>query len=142
MEIDQFNTLSMQQINERTNTKIEQYSFLTKLLMGDLREQSLRKYNGAVINVGTTKTLAKKSMQFKDKKEENQYAVYDATTTYQTTMATLMVQQGFTNIDFVSDSPKQISFFHNNLKYLGIKVTPGTHVDQVARSLVMKYTDR
>ena len=61
----------MQQINERTNTKIEQYSFLTKLLMGDLREQSLRKYSGAVINVGTTKTLAKKSMQFKDKKEEN-----------------------------------------------------------------------
>ena len=60
--------------------------------MGDLREQSLRKHRGAVINVGTTKALTKKDKKFENKKEENQYAVYDATVTYQTTMATLMVQ--------------------------------------------------
>ena len=57
MESERFNLLNTKQINLLTNIKIEQYSFITKLLMGELREQSLRKYRSAVINVGTTKEL-------------------------------------------------------------------------------------
>ena len=57
-------------------------------------------------------------------------------------MATLLVREGLEGVDFITDSPEDSNFFHSNLKYLGIKVTPGSHVDQVVRSLVSKYKDR
>ena len=57
-------------------------------------------------------------------------------------MSTLMVQEGFKDVDFANDAPSNSGFFHDNLKYLGIKVTPGSHVDQVVRTLVNQYKDR
>ena len=53
-----------------------------------------------------------------------------------------MVKEGFEGVDFATDAPSNSNFFHANLKYLGIKVTPGSHVDQVARTLVVTYQDR
>ena len=45
-------------------------------------------------------------------------------------------------VDFVKDSSESQGFFEENLKYLGIEVTPGSHVDQVFRSVVSLYKDR
>lgn len=35
-----------------------------------------------------------------------------------------------------------MSFFRDNLKYLGLTVTVGSHVDQVFRSAIVTYKDR
>ena len=48
-----------------------------------------------MINVGTTMKLVRKEKNFANRKEEIENAVYEATISYQTTMATLMVQEGF-----------------------------------------------
>ena len=45
-------------------------------------------------------------------------------------------------VDFVKDSQEDQDFFAANLKYLGLEVTPGSHVDQVIRSVAAVYTDR
>lgn len=42
----------------------------------------------------------------------------------------------------MKDSPDDQGFFEENLKYLDLEVTPGSHVDQVFRSIVSDYTDR
>ena len=46
------------------------------------------------------------------------------------------------DIDFVKDSAENQGFFEQNLKYLGLELTAGTHVDQVFRSVVSPYKDR
>ena len=45
-------------------------------------------------------------------------------------------------VDFEKDSPENQAFFESNLKYLGIEVTPGSHVDQVFRTAVSSYSER
>ena len=42
----------------------------------------------------------------------------------------------------MKDSPENQALFASNLKYMGIDLTPGTHVDQVMRSAVQAYSDR
>lgn len=32
-------------------------------------------------------------------------------------------------VDFVKDTPENCGFFEENLKYLGLEVTAGSHVD-------------
>lgn len=45
-------------------------------------------------------------------------------------------------VDYVKDSAENQGFFEENLKYLGIDVTAGSHVDQVFRSVVSPYKER
>lgn len=51
-------------------------------------------------------------------------------------------RQEATEVDFMKDSPENQDFLQENLKYLGLDVTPGSHVDQVFRSVVSLYQDR
>ena len=55
---------------------------------------------------------------------------------------TASVNSGNASLDFVVDSPENLNLFQQNLKYLGIEVTPGSHVDQVVKSLILNYQDR
>jgi hypothetical protein len=96
-----------------------------------------------VINVGVLETnLVEEKIKFKSKAEETDYDVYRATSNYQAQMASLRVQKVATSVDFVVDSPENLNLFQQNLKYLGIEVTPGSHVDQVVKSLILNYQDR
>ena len=45
-------------------------------------------------------------------------------------------------VDFMKDSPENVSRLSSNLKYMGIELAPGTHVDQVMRAAVGEYKDR
>ena len=55
MRTSRFKQVPMNKIGELTNVKIENHSFITDLLMIQLRGESLRKYRGLVVNVGVTK---------------------------------------------------------------------------------------
>ena len=117
--------------------------------MKEIREKGLKQfssqtYRSAVINVGTLKEslVEKKKEEFKSKQEEADFDVYRATSIYQTQMASLRCQKCVNGVDFVIDSPETLNVFKQNLVYLGITVTPGSHVDQVAKSLIQSYSDR
>jgi hypothetical protein len=57
-------------------------------------------------------------------------------------MASLRVQKASQLVDFAVDSPENQTFFRENLKYLGIEVSPGSHIDQVVKSLIVPYASR
>lgn len=104
--------------------------------MKEIREKGLKQFSSqsfrsAVINVGTLKEslVEKKNEEFKSRQEEAEFDVYRATSIYQTQMASLRVQKCVTGVDFVIDSPETLNVFKQNLVYLGITVTPGSHVD-------------
>ena len=61
---------------------------------------------------------------------------------YWTNLATVVERQQAIEVDFIKDSEENQDLFEKNLKYLGLEVTPGSHVDQVIRSVVSIYTDR
>ena len=42
----------------------------------------------------------------------------------------------------MKDSPENVNRLSSNLKYMGIELAPGTHVDQVMRAAAGEYKDR
>lgn len=117
--------------------------------MKEIRDRGLKQFTGsqtfrsAVINVGLLEdNLVEEKFKFKSKQQESDFDVYRATSIYQTQMASLRVQKTATSVDFIVDSPENSNIFKQNLKYLGIEVTPGSHVDQVVKSLILNYQDR
>lgn len=138
-----FKQVPMNKIGELTNAKIENHSFVTDLLMIQLRSESLRKYRGLVVNVGVTKdNLVNKNRVFENAQEQSDWEVYRSTMQYWNNLATVDQRQKAMEVDFVKDSEESQDLFEKNLKYLGLEVTPGSHVDQVIRSVVSIYTDR
>ena len=131
MPYSDFSKFKPQQISQETNMRIENHSFITDLLMIKLREQSLRQYRGLVVNVGSSKDnlVEKHTGDFKTAKEESAWQIYKATTTYWSNLATLEQQSQTLEVDYVRDTAENQGFFAENLKYLGIDVTPGSHVD-------------
>ena len=96
-----------------------------------------------VINVGTTQSnLVEKEKSFDTAAKQADWEVYKATIIYWSNLATLKERQEAVEVDFIKDSPENQGFFEENLKYLGLEVTPGSHVDQVVRSVVSVYSDR
>ena len=67
-----------------TANLIRNYNQISNFILTDLRNQSLRKYRTAVINVGTTPdTLRISSKQsFESADEESKFLVYKSTTTF------------------------------------------------------------
>jgi len=49
--------------------------------------------------------------------------------TYQTTLSNTLLRTQTSFVDYVADSPTTVGFINANLKYLGLEITPGTHVD-------------
>ena len=138
-----FNQLDMNQIGEETNIRIDNFSSITNLLMVKIRQQSIRKYRALVVNVGTTKDcLVEKDHSFETAKEQADWEIFRATTIYWSNLAALKERKEAIEVDFVKDSPENQGFFTANLKYLGLEVTPGSHVDQVFRSVVSLYQNR
>ena len=127
---EQFYRLQQSQINRVTDQKINNHSSITNHLMVKLREKSLRKYRSLVINCGTTKeNMVVKERVFETAKAQADWDVYQATIIYWTNLATIKERQASTEVDFIKDSPEDQGFFEENLKYLGLEVTPGSHVD-------------
>ena len=105
--------------------------------------KSLRKYRSMVIDVAsTTKTLTEPNRIFEDQKSQADYELWRATTIYWCNLATVRERAETHEVDYVKDTPEQQGFFQENLKYLGLEVTPASHVDQVVRATVSVYTDR
>lgn len=149
MTMADFNQLSAHDMTRVTNNKIDNHTFVTEVLMKEVRDKGIKQFTGAkpsrsaVINVGVLETnLVQERVKFKSKEEEADFDVYQATSNYQTRMASLRVQKSATSVDFIVDSPENLNVFQQNLKYLGIEVTPGSHVDQVVKSLIQSYQDR
>lgn len=110
--------------------------------MKEIRDRGLKQFTGgdsfrsAVINVGLLEdNLVEEKLKFKSKQQESDFDVYRATSIYQTQMASLRVQKTATSVDFIVDSPENSNIFKQNLKYLGIEVTPGSHVDLLSNPL-------
>ena len=98
--------------------------------MIDLRNESSRKFRSLVINVGTTKeNLLEEQRTFKTSKAQDDWEVYKSTIIYWSNLATLRERSDAIEVDFIKDSPENQGFFAENLKYLGLEVTPGSHVD-------------
>lgn len=96
-----------------------------------------------MINVGSSKdTIVDKKKTFKDYDDESLYNMIRTTVDYKTSMVTGLVKPFVSDADFCQDAPKNLSFFRDNLKYLGLEYNPQNHVDQVLRSLVTSYKDR
>ena len=144
IEHDSFAKLTPSEINDQTRYRIENHSFMTDLVTIKLRAKSLRKYYSLVVNVGTTKDnlVEKEADSFKNAKQQASWEIYKATTTYWSNLATLAQQMETVEVDFVKDTPENCGFFEENLKYLGLEVTAGSHVDQVFRSVVSPYKER
>ena len=145
----EFTKLDAHEMTRTTNNKIDNHTLITEVLMKEIRDRGLKQFTGgdsfrsAVINVGLLEdNLVEEKLRFKSKQEEADFDVYRATSIYQTQMASLRVHKSATAVDFVVDSPENCNIFRQNLKYLGIEVTPGSHVDQVVKSLILNYQDR
>ena len=133
---EQYQNLAPLQLGNLTQIKINLHSFITKLVMIDLRNQGLRKKRGLVINIGTTQEhLVKNAVdyEFENIKEQNEWEVYKSTIDYWTNISTLKERNEAVEVDFIKDAPNSQRQFADNLSYLGIELTPGTHVDQVMR---------
>ena len=143
MEPDKFKVTHPTQLTSITNHKIENHACLTRYCVTDLREEFQFADRTAVVNCGSLKEdIGKAETHFNNEDEETRFGMQRATVTYQTTMVTCLVKSFTTEVDYVSDSPSTQSFFRANLKYLGLEVTPGSHVDQVLRSLIVRYGDK
>ena len=80
--------------------------------------------------MGTTEnTLIETERSFKTSKDQADYDLYRATTIYWANLCTLRERTEAYEVDFIKDTPENQGFFEANLKYLGLEVTVGSHVD-------------
>ena len=77
--------------------------------------------------------------EFADANAKDDWDLYNATVSYWANITTLKERSEAVEVDFRKDSPETVSQHASNLKFMGIEMAPGTHVDQVMREAIGDY---
>ena len=69
--MEEFKKMSVEDLEHISHNKVQNFTYVTSFLMGDLRNSGLRKHRSLVINVGTSKDalVMKKGGSFETEKE-------------------------------------------------------------------------